>query len=98
MEETENKMKSRKFVVWITWGIITLIVIAISIITIFVTKKSDSPDLIEKVLSYFFGVSMLYLGVNVGQKIGLSFFNNKNETDEKDESSDTDKVSENKEK
>lgn len=96
MEETENKMKSRKFVVWITWGIITLIVIAISIITIFVTKKSDSPDLIEKVLSYFFGVSMLYLGVNVGQKIGLSFFNNKNETDEKEETSNT--VSENKEK
>lgn len=98
MEETENKMKSRKFVVWITWGIITLVVIAISIITIFVTKKSDSPDLIEKVLSYFFGVSMLYLGVNVGQKIGLSFFNNKNESDDKEDSSDKVSNADNKEK
>ncbi len=98
MEETETKMKSRKFFVWITWGIITLVVIATSIVTIFVTKKSDSPDLIEKVLSYFFGVSMLYLGVNVGQKIGLSFFNNKNETDNKDCNADKDSDVNNKEK
>lgn len=28
--------------------------------------------LIEKTLTYFFAISMMYLGVNVGQKIGFA--------------------------
>lgn len=62
-EKKTNKLQSRKFVVWLTWLVITIGVIILSFV------KSDSTDsLILEVLKYFFGVSMLYLGVNVAQK------------------------------
>lgn len=61
-EKKSSKLQSRKFIIWLTWLIITLGIIVLSYI------RGGSDELILKVLEYFFGVSMLYLGVNVAQK------------------------------
>lgn len=58
---TQKKTDSRKFIVWIVW---LLIAIAIGIYT-FITKESA---LLENTLDHLFVISMMYLGVNVGQK------------------------------
>lgn len=58
---TQKKTDSRKFIVWIVW---LLIAIAIGIYT-FITKEST---LLKETLDKLFAVSMMYLGVNVGQK------------------------------
>ena len=80
--ETSKKTDSRKFIVWLVW---LLIALAISIYT-FITKDSV---LLEKVLGWFFALSMMYLGVNVGQKGALAFadalknkYSNKEETED----------------
>lgn len=80
--ETSKKTDSRKFIVWLVW---LLIALAISVYT-FITKDSV---LLEKVLSWFFTLSMMYLGVNVGQKGALAFadalknkYSNKEETED----------------
>lgn len=67
-EETTptKKTDSRKFVVWFTW---VLLVIALGVYT-FIVKQEN---LLEKALDYFFAVSMMYLGVNVGQKVAYAF-------------------------
>lgn len=70
----ENKLKSRKFIVWLTWLIITLAIIVIQFI-----KKDLSEEMLLETLKYFFGVSMLYLGANAAQKVGLSFAEGKQE-------------------
>lgn len=57
----QKKTDSRKFIVWIVW---LLIAIAIGIYT-FITKESS---LLENTLDHLFVISMMYLGVNVGQK------------------------------
>ena len=64
--ETSKKTDSRKFVVWLVWLVIAL---AIGVYT-FIAKDSA---LLEKVLGWFFTLSMMYLGVNVGQKGALAF-------------------------
>lgn len=62
MEKNETKKTdSRKFIVWLIW---LLICIAISIYTFIVKNEA----LLTKTLEYFFALSMMYLGVNVGQK------------------------------
>ena len=66
MKDEESKLSSRKFVVWLIWLLIT---IAIVIYT-FITQESD---LLHKALESFFAISMMYLGMNVGQKIGFAF-------------------------
>ena len=63
---SQKKTDSRKFIVWLIWLLITL---AISVYT-FISKDSA---LLEKVLGWFFTLSMMYLGVNVGQKGALAF-------------------------
>lgn len=63
---SQKKTDSRKFIVWLVW---LLIVIAISVYT-FIVKNAS---LLEKVLEWFFILSMMYLGVNVGQKGALAF-------------------------
>lgn len=79
--ETSKKTDSRKFVVWLVW---LLIALAIGVYT-FIAKDSA---LLEKVLGWFFSLSMMYLGVNVGQKGALAFadalknkYSNKEETE-----------------
>ncbi len=78
MEKEEDKSKktdSRKFVVWLIWLIITVLVIAWCALVMIITKQIQEQliGLVEKALSYFFAISMMYLGVNVGQKVGLAF-------------------------
>ena len=79
--ETGKKTDSRKFVVWLVW---LLIALAIGTYT-FIAKDTT---LLEKVLGWFFTLSMMYLGVNVGQKGALAFadalknkYSNKEETE-----------------
>lgn len=60
----ENKLKSRKFIVWLVWLAIT----AGTFIFCIARNPENSSTLLEKVLGYFSGVSMLYLGCNAGQK------------------------------
>ena len=79
--ETSKKTDSRKFVVWLVW---LLIALAIGVYT-FIAKDSA---LLEKVLGWCFSLSMMYLGVNVGQKGALAFadalknkYSNKEETE-----------------
>lgn len=76
MEEKETKKTdSRKFVVWLTWLIITVLVIAWCAVVMIATKQivDSLVSLAEKTLAWFFAISMMYLGVNVGQKVGLAF-------------------------
>lgn len=76
MDEKETKKTdSRKFLVWLTWLIITLLVIAWCAVVMIITKQivDSLVSLAEKVLSWFFAVSMMYLGMNVGQKMGFAF-------------------------
>ena len=76
MEEKETKKTdSRKFVVWLVWLIITIFVIAWCALVMVITKQVQDQliNLFLKALSYFFAISMMYLGVNVGQKVGLAF-------------------------
>lgn len=75
MEEKSKKTDSRKFVVWLVWLIITVLVIIFCVVVMAVTKQvtDNLVGLVEKVLSWFFAISMMYLGVNVGQKVGLAF-------------------------
>lgn len=74
-EEKGKKTDSRKFIVWIVWLIITILVIAWCALVMIITKQIQEQlvGLVEKALSYFFAISMMYLGVNVGQKVGLAF-------------------------
>ena len=74
-QEKTKKTDSRKFVVWIVWLIITILVIAWCALVMIITKQIQEQlvGLVEKALSYFFAISMMYLGVNVGQKVGLAF-------------------------
>ena len=60
-ESPTKKTDSRKFVVWLIWLVICIVV---GIYTFIV--KDDT--LLAKTLEYFFILSMMYLGVNVGQK------------------------------
>lgn len=76
MEEKETKKTdSRKFVVWLTWLIITVLVIVWCAVVMIATKQivDSLVSLAEKTLAWFFAISMMYLGVNVGQKVGLAF-------------------------
>lgn len=79
---SQKKTDSRKFIVWLIW---LLIVIAISVYTFIVRDAT----LLMKVLEWFFILSMMYLGVNVGQKGALAFadalknkYSNKEETED----------------
>lgn len=71
----EKKIGSRKFLVWLTWLVIAVIELAVTIICLIVTKTiPDSMiELMETGLSYLFFISLTYLGVNLGQKIGLAY-------------------------
>ena len=65
-----DKVQSRKFVVWLVWVIITvLLVVAIGIAFVITKDKPDSLiELFGKTLDHLFTISAIYLGVNVIQK------------------------------
>ena len=66
----DEKLKSRKFVVWIVWLVLTVLVLLFCTVVMIITHSitTELTNLIEKVLDWFFAVSMMYLGVNAGQK------------------------------
>ncbi len=74
-DEVKSKFDSRKFLVWVVWLFITVIVIAFCTVTMIVTRQivAELTSLIEKTLAWFFAISMMYLGVNAGQKVGFAF-------------------------
>ena len=74
MSMSEAKLKSRKFLVWVVWFVLTVAVFCLCVIAMFVTKSMSETmtALMDKVLGWFFAVSMMYLGVNVGQKAALA--------------------------
>lgn len=74
-EKTKKKLESRKFIVWLVWAIITVLTLIYCLFIITVTKQATESmtSLLEKVLSWFFGISMMYLGCNAGQKVGFAF-------------------------
>jgi len=87
MDEKENKKTdSRKFVVWLTWLVITVLVIVWCAVVMIATKQivNSLVSLAEKTLAWFFAISMMYLGVNVGQKVGLAFADKLLKSEEKD--------------
>lgn len=73
-EEEKSKMQSRKFVVWIVWLVLAVAIIVSS--TVIMVILHEVNDILvtttEKVLSWFFYISMMYLGVNVGQKAAFA--------------------------
>ncbi|MDO5773245.1 MAG: hypothetical protein Q4P16_02900 [Spirochaetales bacterium] len=73
-EEKSSKFQSRKFLVWMIWGIITLIT-AVVVVICCVKKLIEAQtaiELLQAVIQDFFYISLLYLGVNAGQKIGFA--------------------------
>lgn len=73
-EEKSSKFQSRKFLVWIIWGAITLITAVIVVICCVkkLIEAQTAIELLQAVIQDFFYISLLYLGVNVGQKIGFA--------------------------
>ena len=63
--QTDSKLSSRKFIVWLVWLLLT----AGTVVYMFISKDST---LTENTLDSFFYVSMMYLGMNVGQKVGFA--------------------------
>lgn len=73
-EETQTKLKSRKFIVWTVWLVLTVLILVLSIGVMIVTQTMPETltGLIEKELGWFFAVSMMYLGMNAGQKAAFA--------------------------
>lgn len=67
-------MKSRKFAVWLVWLILTVLIVLFCALVMIITHEitESMTGLIEKTLSWFFAISMMYLGVNAGQKVGYA--------------------------
>lgn len=82
MENTEDKITkktdSRKFVVWIVWLVLSIAAIGFGIVVAVMSKTMGDTmvGLVEEVLYWFFAISMMYLGMNVGQKVGISLSDN----------------------
>lgn len=73
-EEKSSKFQSRKFLVWMVWGAITLITTVIVVICCIkkLIEAQTAIELLQAVIQDFFYISLLYLGVNAGQKIGFA--------------------------
>lgn len=70
----DEKLKSRKFAVWLVWLVLTVIILLFCALVMIITKEitESMTSLIEKTLSWFFAISMMYLGVNAGQKAAFA--------------------------
>ena len=65
-----DKVQSRKFMVWLVWLIIAVLLLISIGVAIVVTKQTPDKlvDLFGTTLQNFFYISAIYLGVNVLQK------------------------------
>lgn len=59
--EKPSKLNSRKFLIWIVWGVITLALTVMGFVR-------DNDALVLKALEYFFYITLFYFGVNVASK------------------------------
>jgi len=73
-KEKASKFQSRKFLVWIVWGVITFVVAVVVIICCIknILEAKTAIELLTAAIQDFFYISLLYLGVNAGQKIGFA--------------------------
>lgn len=74
-KDVKKKTDSRKFIVWLVWLLIVIVNLAIDLTIVLVTKKSMGTEIVsltEKILGWFFAISMMYLGMNVTQKVGFA--------------------------
>lgn len=73
-KEKAHKFQSRKFLVWIVWGIITFVIATVVIVCCAknIMEAKTAIELLTAVIQDFFYISLLYLGVNAGQKIGFA--------------------------
>lgn len=73
-KEKSSKFQSRKFLVWVVWGVITFVVAAVVVICCIknILEAKTAIELLTAVIQDFFYISLLYLGVNAGQKIGFA--------------------------
>lgn len=83
----ESKLKSRKFIVWLTWLVLVFVVAAIVLVCCVknLIEASSAVEMFKAIIQDFFYISMLYLGVNVGQKAAFAFGDKKQPEDEKKE-------------
>lgn len=79
--ENENKkvnVKSRKFIAWIVTTVIVAIVLICCSLVLLINKTLNTDvstaiiDLIKTALTFYFWTTLVYMGVNAGQKIGLA--------------------------
>lgn len=72
-KDVSKKMNSRKFIVWLVWLCIAILDLLIDVAIVIITKNitGEMVALTEKILGWFFAISMMYLGMNVSQKVGL---------------------------
>lgn len=73
--EAKAKLKSRKLMVWIVWGIILFAVI------IFTALEYTGEGLLSDVIGHFFWISALYIGGNLGSK-GIHAYENTHKQDD----------------
>jgi len=73
-EEKPAKLQSRKFLVWVVWLVLTLIVGVVVLISCIknVVAVEKTVELFEAVLKDFFYISAFYLGANFGQKAAFA--------------------------
>ncbi len=83
----DEKMKSRKFAVWLVWLILTVLIVLFCTVVMIITHEitESMTSLIEKTLSWFFAISMMYLGMNAGQKAAFALSDAITGQKEKDE-------------
>lgn len=74
-DKARKKLESRKFLVWLVWLLITVITLGYCIAVILITQEftEQLATVLEKALGWFFGISMMYIGANAGQKVGFAF-------------------------
>lgn len=89
----DEKIKSRKFLVWIVWVVLILGALVICGVVLAIQKELPESLIgsLDSIISYFFFISLAYLGFNFGQKIGLAFAGNKLKIETEDEEKEEEK-------
>lgn len=83
----ESKLKSRKFIVWLTWLVLVFVVAAVVLVCCVksLIEASSAVEMFKAIIQDFFYISMLYLGVNVGQKAAFAFGDKRQQEEDKKE-------------
>lgn len=73
-EKETSKLHSRKFIVWLVWLTISVLVLGFCTVVMIITQNimDSMMSLIEKTLGWFFSISLCYISVNGLQKVGFA--------------------------